>query len=121
MKVYQDDIVDTNGLYTFIDSPEGDQMYIQIIKGEFNGVVYKYGKVGFKPDEPEEGDETGRLTLVFDYDIISVPESLKDVDLGPDNHTYFENTLGDILVELLERDLEQKKNAIGTNDTQASS
>lgn len=118
MRMYEDDVVDTKGLYRYVQNAEGDEMHIEIIRGDFKGVIYRYGKVGFDPED-KEGEE--RLTLQFEYDIISLPEHLADNEIEDEQFYFFENMLGDILVEILERDLEEKSNnGNRKDDTQTS-
>lgn len=114
--------------YEFVNSPEGDEMYIELIGDtQFKGTTYKYGKVGvqlkeeYKEIAPEDAPADA-LTLKYEYDIISVPENLVDVDLPDDEFQDFERLLGDILVDIMERDFEEKKgeNETDTNDTETS-
>lgn len=105
MRMYEDNVVDVKGMYDFVLSPEGDAMHIKIIKGDFEGIEYRYGKVGF---DPSQGDADERLTMAFEYDIITLPSNL-DGDLPDEQFFAFENLLGDILVDVLEKDLEIKE------------
>ena len=65
---------------------------IKILSGEFSGCVYTFGKVEF-PDENEP-------ILSFDYNLI---------EGKVDDRKKFENTIGDILVQLLQKAMEQKE------------
>lgn len=122
MRKYDDGVVETEGLYDFVYGPEGDEMHIRIIKGEWSDVVFRFGKVGFTEDEdagPESEDSP--LTLAFDYDIITLPSHLDEIDVDDNKYYEFENMLGDILVDIFEKELEHKtKNEHGTTDTKAS-
>lgn len=71
----------------------GDQILaIELTNGEFTGTIYSYGKVEFPdPDEPN---------MSFEYTIHN-----SEVDTSNEK---FKNTIGDILVEILEESL--KKN-----------
>lgn len=109
MRTYEDGVIDPTGMYEFVLAPEGDQMHVKITKGEYKDVIYRYGKVGFNPEEGNiESDEDERLTMAFNYDIISLPTHLHDADLEDKEFYTFENVLGDILVDILEHDLESK-------------
>ena len=69
----------------------GDQILaIELTNGEFTGTIYSYGKVE-DPDEPN---------MSFEYTIHN-----SEVDTSNEK---FKNTIGDILVEILEESL--KKN-----------
>lgn len=123
MRKYDDGVVDTEGLYDFVYGPEGDEMHIRIIKGDWTDVVFRFGKVGFTEEEGETPDENGPLTLAFDYDIIDLPSHLDNIDESVDDEKYyeFENMLGDILVDIFEKELEIKNpDEHGTTNTEAS-
>lgn len=122
MRKYDDGVVDTEGLYDFVYGPEGDEMHIRIIKGDWTDVVFRFGKVGFTEEEGEDADENAPLTLAFDYDIIELPSHLDNIDAVDDEKYYeFENMLGDILVDIFEKELEIKNpNEHGTTNTKAS-
>lgn len=116
MRTYEDDVIDTKGLYRYVTNPEGDEMHIEIIRGPFKGIIYRYGKVGFNPEDKEDEE---RLTLAYEYDIISLPEHLQKQEIEDEQFYFFENMLGDILVEILEHDLESKRdNDARENHTQ---
>jgi len=120
MRTYDDGVIDPNGMYEFVLAPEGDQMHVKIIKGDFKDVIYRYGKVAFDPDKGDiTNDDDERLTMAFDYDIISLPGSLQDVDLKDEEFYNFENVLGDILVDIIQHDLESKnKDAARNSNTE---
>jgi hypothetical protein len=123
MRKYDDGVVDTEGLYDFVYGPEGDEMHIRIIKGDWTDVVFRFGKVGFTEEEGEDADENAPLTLAFDYDIIDLPSHLDNIDDSVDDEKYyeFENMLGDILVDIFEKELEIKNpDEHGTTNTKAS-
>ena len=55
--------------YVFVTDNEDNWQCIGIRGGQFDGVVYKYGKITI-PKPPEEDIEKD-LTLKFEYDIVS--------------------------------------------------
>ena len=79
--------------YAFVQREGDDFTCIKIIDGKFEGVVYKYGRVGFAPKENEDGT----LPMKFDYDIMSNPTKV-DIDSQE-----FIDFIGDILMEQLEK------------------
>ena len=91
-------------VYRVVENPNqaDDEHYaLEIIKGEFEGVVYQYGKVEFVEGKPE---------LNFQRTIRRVPEGMDLSDLEQDDD--LNNLMGDILVELLEEQVarsEEKK------------
>ena len=90
--------------FRIVENPNqaDDEHYaLEIIKGEFEGVVYQYGKVEFVEGKPE---------LNFQRTIRRVPEGMDLSDLEQDDD--LNNLMGDILVELLEEQVarsEEKK------------
>ena len=80
-----------NKRYVFAQRDGDDFACIKIIEGKFEGVVYKYGKVGFGQDENPDGT----LPMKFDYDIMVNPNKA-DVDSKE-----FIDFIGDILMEQL--------------------
>ena len=81
----------TEKTFSYIESANyPDQTCIGINKGDFAGVIYKYGKV-----TPIEKDD--KLTMQFEYDIIennAIPKEKFD-------NKFFE-LIGDILMEILD-------------------
>ena len=58
----------TNKTYTFVQRENDDFNCIKLLSKEYDGVIFKYGKVGFAKDE----DEHGNLPMRFDYDILQL-------------------------------------------------
>ena len=85
--------------YRFV-SREGDKWAsILIYEGKYEGIIYQYGKVAV----PKKENEDGKMPLSFKYNIIDynghTEESLKETE-------EFTNTIGDILVSILDEQLE---------------
>lgn len=73
-----------------------DQYWIELLEEPFEGIRYSYGKVEFI--DPElEGDDA---TLKFDYNVYD-----QRLVLQLSEDTLFQQTIGDILVELIEKQL----------------
>ena len=85
-----------NKLYTFVQREEDDFTCLKLTSKEYDGIIYKYGKVGFGKEENSDGT----LPMIFDYDIIRNPNN---IDLGDEKE--FINYIGDILLELMEKQL----------------
>ena len=85
----------TNKTYTFVQREHDDFTCIKLLSKEYDGVIFKYGKVGFAKDE----DEHGNLPMRFDYDILQHPNN-KELD-----NNKFVDHIGDILVELMEKQI----------------
>ena len=86
-----------NKLYTFVQKEGDDFTCIKLLSEKYDGIIYKYGKVGFGKDENPDGT----LPMIFDYDIIRNPN---DKDLGDEKE--FINHIGDILLELMEKQIQ---------------
>ena len=86
--------------YVFVEKHGEDFTGLKLISGPFAGIVYHYGKVGFRP-ESEAID--GALPMVFDYTVI---ENYIEADTDSQE---FINHIGDILVVLLDEELKEKK------------
>ena len=84
--------------YTFVSKGEDDWASIMIKDGEYEGIIYQYGKVSVAESE----DENGNMPLSFKYNIIdNNGHDQEDLESSKD----FKNTLGDILVEILDEQL----------------
>ena len=85
--------------YTYVSRGQEQWASIMITKGEYEGVIYQYGRVSVAKKENEDGT----MPLSFDYNVIAQNGHDKD---KLDNSPEFKNTLGDILVEILDEQLE---------------
>ena len=85
-----------NKKYAFVQKQGEDFTCIKILEGKFKGIIYKYGKVGFAKDENPDGT----LPMKFDYDIIFNPHET-NIDKQE-----FIDYIGDILIEVLEKQIE---------------
>ena len=88
--------------YVFVEKPGEDFTALKLISGPFASIVYKYGKVGFRPES--EKTPEGALPMVFDYTIIE-----NKIDADTDSQEFI-NHIGDILVVLLDEELKDGKN-----------
>ena len=86
-----------NKRYTFAQREGEDFSCIKITEGTFKDVVYHYGKVAFAKDEKPDGT----LPMKFDYTVKNNPNNLK---LEFDNKEFIDY-IGDILIELLEKQI----------------
>jgi len=93
--------------YVFVEKPGENFTALKLISGPYASIVYKYGNVGFRPEEEKTPD--GALPMVFDYTII-------ENKIGADTDSQeFINHIGDILVILLDEQLKEKKELNGEN------
>ena len=85
--------------YTFVSKGDDDWASIMIKDGKYEGIIYQYGKVSVAESE----DENGNMPLSFKYNIIdNSGHNQEDLESSVE----FKNTLGDILVDILDEQLE---------------
>ena len=85
--------------FTYVSRGQDQWASIMITKGEYEGVIYQYGRGSVA----EEENEVRKMPLSFDYNIVDINGHDKE---ELDSSTDFKNTLGDILVEILDEQLE---------------
>ena len=100
---------DMKDRYVFVTDNEDNWQCIGIRGGQFDGVVYKYGKITIP--EPPEKDIEKDLTLKFEYDIVST-NNLPAEWFGEE----FFNLIGDILVDILDQRMKEGTLEYVTND-----
>ena len=88
-----------NRRYVFAQKEGAEHSCIKLTEGKFKDVIYHYGKVQFAKEEDKLPN--GKLPMRFDY----------TVDSNPNNQILLDNSefidyIGDILLELLEKKLE---------------
>ena len=87
--------------YVFVEANSKDFTAIKLTKGKWKDVILKYGKVAFAKDENADGT----LPMKFDFDILKFPKRLKGIKYDEK----FTNYIGDILVEILEKQIKDGK------------
>ena len=85
-------------VFRVVENPNEKDAGIEIISGEWEGLVYQYGDVQFVDCKPH---------LNFQRTIRRLPEGADMDDLL--NNKELENLMGDILVELIEEQIERDK------------
>jgi hypothetical protein len=92
--------------YQVVENPNEDDAGIEILEGEWKGLVYQYGKVQF---------EDGKPNVNFQRTIRRLPESGEGMNTLINNKEL--NTLmGEILKELLEEKLKHEQRDIEETD-----
>tara|TARA_Y100000593_G_scaffold27028_2_gene53853 strand:+ start:492 stop:812 length:321 start_codon:yes stop_codon:yes gene_type:complete len=88
-------------VYRVVENPKEDDAAIEIVSGEFEGLVYQYGKVQFVDNKNH---------LNFQRTIRRLPEGKTEEDMDEYlNNKELETLMGDILVELMEEQIERDK------------
>ena len=79
------------------DDPTANYKCVELIKGGFKGIVYRYGRFKIAPRKHPDGSRT----VNYEYDIISVPDNLKGVSLPASKEREFSKLLLDIMMEII--------------------
>jgi|TARA_Y100000310_G_scaffold22311_1_gene21417 hypothetical protein len=85
--------------YTYVSRGEEQWASIMITKGDYEGVIFQYGKVSVAEHE----NENGKLPLSFKYSVVE-HNNHNEEELNSSED--FKNTIGDILVEIIDEQLE---------------
>ena len=85
--------------YTFVSRGEEQWASILITKGDYEGVIYQYGKVSLAEHE----NEKGKLPMSFKFNIVEYNNHNEEKLNASED---FKNTIGDILVEIIDELLE---------------
>ncbi len=85
--------------YTFVSRKDEKWASIMLTDGKYKGVIYQYGKVSI----PDQEDENGNMPLSFMFNVIDY-NGFNEEEIN--SSVEFKNTLGDILVEILDEQLE---------------
>lgn len=72
-----------------IDTDTNENCPVEILNGEFAGIIYRYGKISLK-------EENDNLHITMDIDIIKCPEEFNS------SSPEFTNTAGEIFSKILE-------------------
>ena len=85
--------------YTYVSRGKEQWASIMITKGDYEGIIYQYGRVSVADKENEDGT----MPLSFNYQVIDSNGHVKEI---LDDSIDFKNTIGDILVEIIEEQME---------------
>ena len=91
-------------MYRIVENPFEKDAAIEIIEGDYKGLVYQYGKVQF---------EDGKPNINFQRTIRRLPDIVEDkTDEEIDkllNNSELNKIMGDILVELLQEKIKNEQ------------
>ena len=85
--------------YKFVSRDKDKWTSILITKGDYEGVIYRYGRVSVAKKENDEGN----LPLSFEFNVLDY-NNHNEEELNAS--VEFKDTIGDILVEILDEQLE---------------
>ena len=86
--------------YVFVERQDQDYASIKLTSGPFTDIIYHYGNVQFAKEENEDGN----LPMKFDY---TVDKNYQNADTDSQD---FINHIGDILVQVMDEELNGRKN-----------
>jgi hypothetical protein len=95
------------------DNADADYWCIRLDKGEYNGLVYKYGEIGVSP----KLNEDGTLPVNFEYDILFIPEDLRKKEFEDEKKNEFENLIGNIMMQMVQEDLDSNEEILEDGKT----
>lgn len=98
-----------------IENPDA-QMCIQILKGPFANSIIQYGR--FKVKDVENAKDPNEVMAEFEYDIVGIPEEIKGVEFTDEQGEEFESMVGDILIDLLQKKVEDEELEEANNNAQ---
>jgi hypothetical protein len=90
-------------VYMVVENPNEDDAAIELTGGEWDGLVYQYGKIQF---------EEGKPNINFTRTIIRFPHGQEKTDIGLEellNNSELNDLMGDILMELVEEQMKREK------------
>lgn len=90
-------------VYMVVENPNEDDAAIELTGGEWDGLVYQYGKIQF---------EEGKPNINFTRTIRRFPHGQEKTDIGLEellNNSELNDLMGDILMELVEEQMKREK------------
>jgi hypothetical protein len=92
--------------YKFKDEEisENDTCPIEILDGQYSGIVFKYGKISLNETD------TGELNVNMDITMVKAPEGFNQQE------TNFTQTVGEIFVDIVEKNVVADKEAVDLED-----
>ena len=90
-------------VYMVVENPNEDDAAIELTGGEWDGLVYQYGKLQF---------EEGKPNINFTRTIRRFPHGQEKTDIGLEellNNSELNDLMGDILMELVEEQMKREK------------
>lgn len=92
--------------YSFVENEKFPKnVGIQLTNGPFVGIIYIYGNVRFSKDDPP--------ILKFDYEVMTNPKKHKY-----ERSEEFDNIIGDILMELIDKNYNDRENDTNEPDNE---
>jgi hypothetical protein len=78
--------------------PDNDkELCFEVQQGPFTGCLIQFGKVQIMKDE----EDPDQVKAKYEYDIIDIPDEIKDVEFSDEEGEQLEEMIGEILIVLL--------------------
>jgi hypothetical protein len=106
MKIQKTSTLFDKGLYRIVENPFEENAAVEILEGEYKGLVYQYGQVSFEDGEPQINFQRTIRKIPEDQDLDNL---MKDESLN--------NLMGDILVELIQEQIRKENERDSTERT----
>jgi len=91
-----------NKVYRVVENPHDENAGIELTGGEWDGLVYQYGKVQFKEGTPE---------INFKRTIRRFPKGMENSEINFEellNNSELNTLMGDILVEVMQEQIRKE-------------
>ena len=91
-----------NKVYRVVENPHDENAGIELTGGEWDGLVYQYGKIQF---------EEGKPNINFKRTIRRFPHGQEKTDVGLEellNNSELNDLMGDILMELIDEQMKRE-------------
>lgn len=88
-------------MFRVVENPFEESAGIELIDGQWEGLVYQYGKVNFVEGKPE---------IEFERSVRRLPKGVEETEENIEellNNSELHQLMGDILVELLEEQVKK--------------
>jgi len=91
--------------YRLVSNPENNsEGAVELTTGPFSGLVYKYGD--FRFGKPSELDEN--LKVEYQFEVLHIPEEIRDVDYPEDMKDSFDQLLLNVLVDMVQDEADKE-------------
>ena len=88
--------------YKLVPDPDNsDEGAIEITMGPFTGMVYKYGDFRFMKPSSEDDQPT----VEYQFEVIDIPEEIRDVEYPDEMKESFDKLLVDILLDIVQENI----------------
>ena len=93
---------DIQDYYKLVPDPKDpSEGAVEIALGPFTGLVYKYGDFRFVKAVSEDAQPT----IEYQFEVIDIPEEIRDVEYPDEMKQSFDKLLVDILIDMVQKDV----------------